>query len=274
MVDLMARNQVFRPTTFGPLRRFPADYPHPGEVYAPVWEGSDFRVPCVALGDEHATARILLFHGNADTVLHIRPVARALAARCEARVFVIEFPGFWLDEGGRARRPSAAGLYEAGRVAGAILAEAAPFHVMGYSLGSACAVRCAATFPESVLSLTLLAPLCSALSVVAAAGGPFTLMAVLKPVLAPFVDAFRADRDAQYVRAPALVLHGRADEVIPVTEGCRMAALLHAELEVLAGVTHASIVTNDAALRRVAAHVHAHPLMAPGGHPSVYSDYR
>ena len=194
MVDFIAGDAVFA-LPRDSVYVFPDGYPNREEVYAPVWEGSGRTIPCVVVGDAAAPRRILLFHGNAQTIFDARPFARKLAAACDARVFMCEFEGYWRPENGPPGQRTARGVYASAKGAAELLKQGGDFHVVGFSLGTALAVRVARQHAESVISLSLIAPLCSALSVAAtthAEGAPPGLrafIALAKPLLAP-LDVF------------------------------------------------------------------------------------
>lgn len=83
------------------IYRFPSDYPYPREVYAPVWEGSGRNVPCVVVGPSDAERRIMLFHGNGETIQGARSMALDIA-RCELFTFTSSYlfrRAFWLISG-------------------------------------------------------------------------------------------------------------------------------------------------------------------------------
>ena len=256
MVDVLMRSRVFLPTRDGPLRLFPNDYPFPEEVYDPVWLKA--HVPCVRVGRFDSPRKVLFFHGNAGTLLTVRPVAKQLAARCDACVFVVEFPGFWRESDGRSTAPTERRTYTASTDAAQALRKMeGDFHVVGYSLGTACAVRVAATV-AGVRSLTLFAPLCSAMSVAAHESGRRSLMSLLCNVFSS-LDVFRADLDAPKVRVASLVLHGDADETVPLMDGKRMASLIRGcSLRTLPGVTHSTILSSEDALNQAAIHIKSH----------------
>ena len=265
MVDVIAGGTVF-PLPLSSVYAFPEDYPYPGEVYAPVWEGTQRRVPCVAVGG--GPTRVLLFHGNGETIVGARELALRIGAACDATVYVMEFPGYWKDAGGHADVRSAKAVYEAAAQTAAIIAEGGGYHLVGYSLGTALAVRVAkqdaALQPRhAVQSLTLIAPICSALSVFATSPaeglppGLRSLMALVKPMLAP-LDIFCAEKDAPFVRAPSAVVFGTHDEVVANSQGARMATLLHATTRIVAGAGHCDIQGHHSALAFIGAHITEH----------------
>lgn len=262
MVDALVPGAVFA-LPENCVRRFPADYPWSTEVFAPVWEGSRCTVPCVAvtppdvaMGPPRDCPRVLLFHGNGETMEGARELAVKLAEMCKAYVFIVEYPGYWRPDEGAPGARSAEGTYDNAAVAARLLAKhVGPIHLVGYSLGTALAVRVAKEMGMPfVESLTLIAPFCSAMGVAATSPGigippgMRPLIALMKPLLSG-MDVFCADRDAPLVSGVrSAVVYGSSDEVVSSSQGNRMAKLLGAKKLVVGGQDHSSIVMHHEAL--------------------------
>jgi len=258
-VDAFVANAIFQLPQKS-VYRFPSGYPRQGEVFAPVWQGSGRTIPCVvisppdkATGPVIATRRVLLFHGNSETLDGARPLAARLAAECEANVYIVEYPGYWKPDSpdGEPSPRTAAGTYANAAFASRVLAmqkDVGPLHIVGYSLGTALAVRVAKELgPQSVQSLSLIAPICSVIGVAATSPddtipmGFRPLLSLIKPLLSS-MDVFCADRDAPFVRVRSAVVYGDSDEVVNNSQGERMAALLRTRPLVVEGETHATVV--------------------------------
>ena len=259
MVDALAPGAVFA-LPEDCVYCFPSQYPYPGEVFNPVWKGSNCTVPCVmvsphgmAMSAPSASKRVLLFHGNGETLEGARVLASELATHCGAYVFIVEYPGYWRPERGEPATRTAAGAYANAATATRLLAKSGgPLHLVGYSLGTALAVRIAkdmgpGTPLACVQSLTLIAPICSALGVAATSPaeglppGLRPLLAFMKPLLSS-LDVFCADRDAPGVKVRSAVVYGSLDEVVNNSQGARMASLLKTTPLVVPGENHTSVV--------------------------------
>lgn len=273
------------------IYRFPSDYPYPREVYAPVWEGSGRNVPCVVVGPSDAERRIMLFHGNGETIQGARSMAldiarcelftftssylfrrafwlisgslvfRAMTRRCRARVFIIDYPGYWVDDNGSPPKPrTARGVYEAASSAAKLMRkECSAFHVVGYSLGTALAVRVARENADIVESMSLIAPICSALSAAASSPneslrGLKAIISIVKPLISP-LDVFCAEKDAPFVATRSSVVYGDADTVVSASQGIRMAKLLRASIMMVEGEDHTTIRGSGKALAFVTRNV-------------------
>lgn len=250
---------------------FPSEYPYPKEVYAPVWEkGSGHRIPCVAVGK--GKRRVLLFHGNGETIINARGLAVRISKLCNATVYLMEFPGYWRGEDGHVAQRSAKAVYEAAAETAAIIAEGGEYHVMGYSLGTAVAVRVAKEARQHqsrVLTLSLIAPICSAMSAFASSPaddiptGLKMLVSLIKPMMTPR-DIFCAERDAPMVRVPSTVVYGTADKVVANSQGACMTELLHSTYQIIAGRDHSTILDDKFALHFIKRHVIDHDAIDGG----------
>lgn len=154
---------------------------------------------------------LFYFHGNAEDLGDIVPFLHQLHAAGFA-ILAFDYRGYGLSAG----EPSEKNVYADTR---AVLAfaqsklglSADRIIAVGRSVGSGPAVELATTLP--VAGLVLISPLASA----------FRVMTRVK--LLPF-DVFDNLAKAGRVRAPSLVFHGMADEVIPFEQGCNLFAAL------------------------------------------------
>jgi uncharacterized protein len=162
---------------------------------------------------------VLYFHGNGGALRYRVDRFRALTQDGTGLV-ALSYRGY----AGSSGRPSEDGLIEDARAAYAFAAQrypAARLVIWGESLGTGVAVAIAAEkAPEkSVARLVLEAPFASAVSV-AAAVYPFV------PVRFLMKDQFRSDLRIARVTAPALIMHGDADGIIPIRYGQRLFSLI------------------------------------------------
>lgn len=156
---------------------------------------------------EGAPAAVLFLHGNAGNVTHR---ARHVLAwqQAGAAILVVDYRGYGRSEG----RPTEAGLYE-DALAGYRYLRGRGFPparilVHGESLGTVAAAHVASV--EPVGGVILEAPLPSARAVAQ------SVLPVLGPLL---VWGFDLRSRLASLRAPVLVIHGEADEVIPFRLG-------------------------------------------------------
>lgn len=152
---------------------------------------------------------LLFFHGNAGCLADLAPRLRRLVEGGTG-LLAIDYRGF----GGSTGRPTESGLHQDADAAyGAAIArgvEPGRIMVLGESLGTGVAVALAARKP--VAGLVLVAPFTSAMAVAA-------LRYPLLPVRLLMHDRFRSDLLIGKVHAPLLVVHGTADDSIPIAMG-------------------------------------------------------
>jgi fermentation-respiration switch protein FrsA (DUF1100 family) len=174
---------------------------------------------------------LLYFHGNAGSLETRTERIRKYAAR-GVGIFMMTYRGF----GGSTGHPS-----EAANVADAMLAydrlvakgvAARDIIVYGESLGTSVAVQVAAVKPVAGIVLD----------------APYTSMVDLAALHHPFIPGrwFMTDRYETYrhiasVTAPLLIIHGEADDIVPVEMGRKIYALAPGEktLKTFRGAGHA-----------------------------------
>ena len=158
---------------------------------------------------------VLYFHGNGGALALRADRFRALIADGTG-LLALSYRGY----GGSSGSPSETGLIrdaEAVYDFAAARYETARLALWGESLGTGVAVALAATHPVAAIMLD--APFTSA-AAVGAAHYPFL------PVRWLIKDPFYSDRRILDVRAPALVLHGARDAVVPIAFGEKLFALI------------------------------------------------
>ena len=152
-------------------------------------------------------ATILWCHGNAGNISHRLENLRLMRDRLGVAVLLFDYRGYGLSEG----TPSETGTYLDARAVRAWLrrqAPAAPAVYFGRSLGAAVAARLAAEDPPAALILET----------------PFTSVRAMANATLPGAGyLFRTRYDTLgligRIRVPLLVLHGDADEVVPLRHG-------------------------------------------------------
>jgi uncharacterized protein len=149
---------------------------------------------------------LLYCHGNAGNVSHRLAKLEALHRHLGVSVLLFDYRGYGRSSG----RPSEAGTYADARAMRTWLARAAPGPVVytGESLGTAVATALAVDDPPAALVLE----------------APFTSVRALASALLPgagrlFRNRYDTLAAIARVRAPVLVLHGDADEVVPPDQG-------------------------------------------------------
>jgi hypothetical protein len=160
-----------------------------------------------------ATARVLYFHGNAESAEQNLPLAAELA-RSGIETLLAEYRGY----SGLPGRPSEEGLTRDGEAALAAFldarVEAPPLILVGRSLGSGVAVEIASRRPPRLLILI----------------SPFTsLVDMGRPLVGPLAPALVSDRfdnlsKIAALNCPIVIVHGTRDEVVPFEMSRRLAA--------------------------------------------------
>jgi fermentation-respiration switch protein FrsA (DUF1100 family) len=156
---------------------------------------------------EAGAPSVLFFLGNADLVGNYAFLAQALAAR-GIGLLAVSYRGY----PGSTGSPSEDGLLIDGLAAFDWLSARGESEivVLGQSLGSGVAVSAAAQRPAA--GVVLVSAYLSVLSL-AKTHYPFL------PVAALIKDPFRSDLRIANVRQPKLFVHGRRDDVIPLSSG-------------------------------------------------------
>jgi pimeloyl-ACP methyl ester carboxylesterase len=189
---------------------------------------------------------IVHFHGNGETLAHLEHLSALLRAK-GLGFFAPEYPGYGLS---KADRVSEQAIYEDAEAALVHLrdverVERAQVVLEGQSLGTGVAVEMAIRgYGARVILIS-----------------PYTSMPDMARRLVPFLPASLVVRDkfdsaakASRVTLPALVVHGKDDDLIPVSMGETIARLLpNAELVVLPGVHHNDVWGAPSLPARVAA---------------------
>ncbi|WP_394836613.1 alpha/beta hydrolase [Pendulispora rubella] len=223
---------------------FPAATNAPREVTMP--EGKVVRI--AAAGREvfalHAPAKqtdaptLVFFHGNGEQLGDLPDILRLFTAH-GLGAYAIEYPGYGLAQ---AQSVSEAAIYEA--------AEAGLVHLekelgvprertvlVGQSIGSGAATEMARRGYGA--KLVLISPYTSI---------PDMARVVLRifPGSLLVRDRFDNAAKAPGIALPVLILHGAADELIPLAMGQKLAAMFpHAQLAVVEGGHHGDLFLRD-----------------------------
>ncbi len=161
-----------------------------------------------------ASPAVVFFHGNGENLETVRlsGLFEELAA-LGAHVLALDYPGYGRSTGD----PSEASLTAAGEAGLAWVAERypqSPRVMVGWSLGAAVAIQ-AASRDESADGIVLMSAW-SDLASLAALHFPSWLVGLgLK-------DKYDSVAAAEDVRSPLLMIHGSADEIIPLAQGRRL----------------------------------------------------
>ena len=159
-----------------------------------------------------AEARVLYFHGNAESAVQNLPLAEELA-RHGIDTFLAEYRGY----SGLPGRPTETGLYQDAEAALKAFGEGPDLPglvLVGRSLGSGVAVELASRRPPRLL--ILVSPYTSLADMGRALVGP------LARVLVP--DRFDSLSKIAGLECPIVIFHGTRDEVVPFEMGRRLAA--------------------------------------------------
>jgi len=164
---------------------------------------------------------VLLFHGNGENLATMeRSGLFARLDRLDVAYLAVDYPGYGRSGG----EPSEASLVAGAEAALVRLREMHPDRpvvVLGWSLGAAVAMQLAARTGEPLAGLILLSPW-SRLADTAAAHFPAFLV---RPAVGGRYDSVAA---ASRTAAPALLVHGARDRIIPVEQGRELAEAMAA----------------------------------------------
>lgn len=203
-------------------------FPAPGPVQVALPEGVEAveieasdgaLLRAVYIPADPQAAQIVFFHGNASSAIH--ELDRGTLLRSAGfGVLIAEYPGY----NGSTGKPSATSLLQAALDSHdwLISKSNAPIHVYGQSLGSGLAIYVASK--RDVASVILEAPY-NSLKEVAKAAYPYL------PVEMLFRHEINSTEFAKNVRAPALLVHGSEDQIIPVEIGKKLFEVMPADTQ-------------------------------------------
>jgi pimeloyl-ACP methyl ester carboxylesterase len=162
---------------------------------------------------------VLYLHGNGENLETMRQAGLfAALGTLGTDVLALDYPGYGRSRG-RPDEQTLAAAARAGLDELGVLAPGQPAVVMGFSLGAAVALALAAEVGRGLAGLALFAPW-TRLAELAAVHVPGWVAWAIPGWIYDSLDA------AGRVAVPSLVVHGEADEIIPVEQGRRVFARL------------------------------------------------
>jgi pimeloyl-ACP methyl ester carboxylesterase len=166
---------------------------------------------------------ILYFHGNGENLAFVSNSGLFQSLEKLGGPFLaIDYPGYGRSTG----TPSENSLKAAGCAGLDWLDQKYPDRpkiLIGFSLGSAVAFQVAAANQDRINGLVVLAPWTS-LHAAAAVSFPIFLVKLLVP------EEYDSLKAARSLKIPVLVVHGKADTIIPIRQGRQIAAALKDKL--------------------------------------------
>ncbi|WP_342075943.1 prolyl oligopeptidase family serine peptidase [Yoonia sp. SS1-5] len=212
-------------------------YPFGPDVFdAPGWTQAQVtdRAVSIAQWDGTDDVAVLFFMGNGGALAYF---TYTLNAHVDAgrTVVAMEYPG----GGGIPGKPSEAGLKADALATYDWLASQhdGPIVVHGYSMGTGIAQHVAAE--RAVFAIILDAPFVKMCELM-------TKAAWLPACYMPGVQKWNSAALVPQLNAPVLLQHGSADQLIPLRQGARLAALMQAEgldvdFHAVPGATHSNL---------------------------------
>ncbi|MCB9738617.1 MAG: alpha/beta hydrolase [Deltaproteobacteria bacterium] len=244
VLQLVALFALQRKLVFMPPRPAPIDARDGIEALRVGWRGG--TIPALWLPAAPGAPTLVYLHGNAEQVAGLNRLARRVHG-LGLGFFAPEYPGYGLSEGDGVGQDTAV---EASAAAiAALLARAdaprGPIVLFGRSLGSGVACQLASRGIGDALVLV----------------SPFTSVADRAAELYPWVpvrwllrDPFDSAAVAAQIGIPTWIVHGDADQVIPVAMGRALAAAISgAKVEIVVGAGHNDILRKDGVLEALAA---------------------
>lgn len=203
-----------------------------------------------------ALGTVLHLHGNAANVSNHLPLVAWLPAE-GFNVLMLDYRGFGRSEG----RPTLDGVVDDALAALRYLRTRSDVDrerllVIGQSLGGATALRMLAVDSDGVRLAVVEAAFASYRGIARDAALQSIVLAPLLPLALPMLPKASDDPIAQLpaIRAPLLIVHGTADEIIPFEHGKRLAAAAgRAEFFPVDGARHMESLMRADVQRRVSA---------------------
>lgn len=221
-----------------PLEEVRLALPNGTEVVA--WAGGE--------GASAGAPVALFFHGNGENLETMRRAGlfEELAA-LDVAFLAADYPGYGLS-GGRAGEEGVLATGEAAVAWARRRHPDRPLVLCGWSLGAAVALASAAAHPDAVDGLVAMSPW-TTLADVAAVHFPRFLVRILLP------ERYDSLAAARRLKAPALVVHGERDAIIPVEQGRRVAEAIGGDARwvPVAGAGHNDLLAHDLVWRELAA---------------------
>jgi pimeloyl-ACP methyl ester carboxylesterase len=148
--------------------------------------------------------RLLIVHGNAGCAVDRADYANALSNAEPMDVYILEYPGY----GARSGEPSEQSIFAAASEGLESIKDKGPLYIMGESLGTGVAAYLAATYPDTVRGLLLIAPYDN-LTDVGRAQMPWLPVGLL------LQDKFPSEDYLKKYHGPVAMLFAGHDTVVP-----------------------------------------------------------
>jgi|GEM_PF-6662 len=220
---------IFKPKTYPQGNWHPVG-PQPQEVWIAAPDGR--KINGWYLPHQHPKAIILYLHGNAGNITDRYQEILKLHDTLDASVMIIDYPGYGKSQG----VPEEKALIQAAELARAVLAQKASVSpqdiiLLGRSLGTGVAVALAAH--SGAKGVILISPF---LSLADAVHDHYPILAARLVMH----NQFDSMGKIPAYEGPLLVIHGVADEVIPISQGQALwsAARGPKQFVALGGVRH------------------------------------
>lgn len=168
-------------------------------------DDEDF-VPAVHIRRSIGADRTILYsHGNAEDLGLILPMLDRMAEACVADVFAYEYPGYGIADGSASEEGCYAAIEAAyNHLVYDLQVDPGRIICMGRSIGSGPTVELVSQNRE-IRGMVLMSPISSGISIF----GDMTAQYAYN------IDIFRNYEKCPEVVCPVLVMHGRADSVVP-----------------------------------------------------------
>lgn len=198
-------------------------------------------IGCRFYSTDPAAPSILYFHGNGETVGDhdtIGPRYNAVGIN----LLVTDYRGYGWSDG----QPTVTAMFHDAAI---LLKEtrrwleingyAGPLFLMGRSLGSACAIDLAATYPDAIRGLIIESGFADTLPLACFLGLELNRYTIREE------ECFNNMAKIAGITKPTFILHGARDEIIPAAEAERLQACCGArskEFQIVPGADHNSIM--------------------------------
>jgi pimeloyl-ACP methyl ester carboxylesterase len=197
-------------------------------VYIPNYYNGT-TIPCIYLTENKRTANLFIFfHGNSEDLGTCFSFGHFLHDKFNVDVAMVEYPGYGIYTG----EPSEASIFGDAESAINFFTSGCATKtyyrqniiIVGRSLGSAVGIDLASKYPD-LGGVILISPFTSIEDVAESKAG--SILAKLMP------NVFENKQKARYLSAPALIIHGEKDTVVPYTQSQTLYKLLPTPLKML-----------------------------------------
>ncbi len=182
-----------------------------GHGFAPWKNSAGDIIGWKILARTHATASVLIVHGNAGCALSRDYLAQPIHNAADVDVFVLEYPGY----GARSGSPGKASFIAVAEEAFQRLPAGSPRYVVSESIGAGAACELAKNHPSEIAGLALFAPYHDLASVA-------QRRMWFLPAYFLLLDRFDPEECLKHYHGPVKVIIAGADEVIGAATGQRL----------------------------------------------------